>query len=146
MRRTGITAEDFLPHRGRMKLIDEIVEVDEKRATTLATATDRWPFFKDAGVHPLVCIELVAQTAGISSSWDGIKKHGECFVTKGWLVGIKEAVFYMDTIPQHSRIVTRAENRFEFEGYIEIYGTVEVDARVAAEVRLQLMQSEEAKG
>jgi len=142
MKRTGITVEDLLPHRERMKLVDEIIEVNEKRAVTIATVTDQWPLFKDETVHSLVCIELVAQTAGISNCWDGIKKHGEHFANRGWLVGIKEVVFYLDSIPTNARITTRSENRFEFKGYREILGTVEIASKVIAEVRLQLMQSE----
>ena len=142
MKRTGIAPEDLLPHRDRMKLVEEIIEVNEKRAVTFATVTDQWPFLKDESVHSLVCIELVAQTAGISNCWNGIKKHGEHFVNRGWLVGIKEAVFYIDTIPLNTPIITRADNQFEFKGYREILGTVEIESKVIAEVRLQLMQSE----
>jgi len=121
MKLTGIRPEDLLPHRGRMKLVAEIIEVDEKRAVTLATVTDKWPFYKDEAVLALVCIELVAQTAGISNCWEGIKKHGEHFVNRGWLVGIKEAVFHIDSIPLDTRITTRTENQFDFKGYIEIH-------------------------
>ena len=142
MKRMGITPEDLLPHRDRMKLVDGIIEVNEKKAVTFATVTNQWPFLKDETVQSLVCIELVAQTAGISNCWDGIKKHGEHFVNRGWLVGIKSAVFHMDAIPLDTRITTRSENRFDFEGYIEILGTVELASKIIAEVRLQLMQSE----
>jgi predicted hotdog family 3-hydroxylacyl-ACP dehydratase len=142
MKRTGITPEDLLPHRDRMKLVEEIIEVNEKKAVTFATVTDQWPFLKNDTVHSLVCIELVAQTAGISNCWDGQKKHGKHFVNRGWLVGIKTAVFYIDSIPLNTRITTRTENQFEFKGYIEILGTVEIASTVAAEVRLQLMQSD----
>ena len=142
MKRMGITPEDLLPHRDRMKLVDGIIEVNEKKAVTFATVTNQWPFLKDETVQSLVCIELVAQTAGISNCWDGIKKHGEHFVNRGWLVGIKSAVFHMDAIPLNTRITTRSENQFEFKGYREILGTVEIASKVIAEVRLQLMQSE----
>jgi len=142
MKRAGITVEALLPHRDRMKLVDEIIEVNEKRAVTLSTVTREWPLFKDETVHSLTCIELVAQTAGISNCWDGIKKHGEHFINRGWIVGIKEAVFYIETIPLDTRVTTRSENQFEFKGYREIRGTVEIASRLIAEVRLQLMQSE----
>lgn len=142
MKRTDISVDDLIPHRDRMKLVDEIIEVNENRAVTSATVTDQWPFFKDKTVHSLVCIELVAQTAGISNCWDGIKKHGEHFVNRGWLVGIKSAVFYIDSIPLNTPIITRADNQFEFKGYREIQGTIEIDSKVVAEIRLQLMQSE----
>jgi len=142
MKRTDISVEDLLPHRDRMKLVDEIIEVNENWAVTSATVSRQWPLLKDGTVHCLVCIELVAQTAGISNCWDGIRKHGEHFVNRGWLVGIKKADFYIDAIPLDTRITTRCENRFEFKGYREIRGTVEIASKVIAEVRLQLMQSE----
>lgn len=142
MQRTGITVEDLLPHRDRMKLVDEIIEVNENKAVTTATVTRQWPLFKDESVHALACIELVAQTAGISNCWEGIKKHGEHFINRGWLVGIKTAVFHIDAIPLDTRITTCSENQFEFKGYREILGTVAIASKVIAEVRLQLMQSE----
>ena len=137
-----ISIDALLPHRGRMRLIEEIIEVDDTGAVTLATAAGHWPFFNDQNVHSLVCIELVAQTAGISNSWGGILKHGNDFNNRGWLVGIKSAVFFMDTIPLHTLITTRTRNQFEYEGYREILGTVEIGSNTIAEVRLQLMQSE----
>lgn len=144
MNRLQFSIEELLPHRDRMKLVDEILAVDETKAVTRATVSDRWPFFNGKDVHALVFIELAAQTAGISNSWDGIKKHGDKFVRKGWLVGIKQACFQIDTVALNTRITTRCENRFEFENYREIHGIVEVDSTIVAEVRLQLVQSDEA--
>ncbi|MBI5592068.1 MAG: hypothetical protein HY881_16510 [Deltaproteobacteria bacterium] len=142
MNQTRNRAEDFLPHRGRMRLIDEIVEVNEKIAVTQATVTDQWPFFSGDSVNALVFIELVAQTAGISNCWEGIRKHGERFVTKGWLVGIKQSHFYVNAIPLNTLITTRTENQFIFENFIEILGTVEIGSKIVAEIGLQLVQSE----
>lgn len=135
-------AEDFLPHRDRMRLIDAIIDVNEKSAVTQATVTDQWPFFTNESVNSLVLIELVAQTAGISNCWEGIRKHGENFVTKGWLVGIKKAHFNMNNIPLSTLITTRTENQFIFENFIEILGTVEIESKIVAEIWLQLVQSE----
>ncbi len=39
----NIDIEELIPHRGRMKLVDEIVEADDKLAVTLSRVTDRWP-------------------------------------------------------------------------------------------------------
>jgi predicted hotdog family 3-hydroxylacyl-ACP dehydratase len=142
MSQTRKRAEDFLPHRDRMKLIDEIIDVNEKSAVTQATVTDQWPFFSDGSVNSLVLIELVAQTAGISNCWEGIRKHGEDFVTKGWLVGIKKSQFHIHTIALNTLITTRTENQFIFENFIEILGTVEIESKRVAEIWLQLVQSE----
>jgi predicted hotdog family 3-hydroxylacyl-ACP dehydratase len=142
MSQTRKRAEDFLPHRDRMRLIDEIIEADEKSAVTQATVTDQWPFFNGQSVHSLVLIELVAQTAGISNCREGIRKHGDGFVTKGWLVGIKQSHFHIQAIPLNTLITTRTENQFIFENFIEILGTVEIGSKIAAEIWLQLIQSE----
>ena len=142
MSQTRKRAEDFLPHRDRMRLIDEIIEVDEKSAVTQATVTDQWPFFNGQSVHSLVLIELVAQTAGISNCWEGIRKHGEQFVTKGWLVGIKQSRFHIHAIALNTLITTRTENQFIFENFIEILGKIEIGSKLVAEISLQLVQSE----
>ena len=108
-----MNVEELLPHRGRMKLVDEIIEVDEERALTRSTVTDLWPFFDGKTVNALVLIELIAQTAGISNSWGGIKKHGDKFERKGWLVGIKRSRLLIDSIPLNTCIITRCENQFK---------------------------------
>ena len=63
MNRFDIRIEDLLPHRDRMLLIDEILEVDDNTAVTRATVSNRWPFFNGNTVDSLILIELAAQTA-----------------------------------------------------------------------------------
>jgi predicted hotdog family 3-hydroxylacyl-ACP dehydratase len=142
MQQKDITVEMLLPHRGRMKLIDKILSVDEQRAVTRSTVTDRWPFFNDGTVGNLVFIELVAQTAGISNNYAGITKLGDRYVPSGWLVGIKQARFRTDKVDINTQIITRAENAYAFESYREISGTVEINATVVGEIRLQVIQSD----
>ena len=133
--------EDLLPHRDRMRLVDEIMEVNAQKSVTLARVTDQWPFFDGQAVNSLVLIELVAQTAGINNSWGGKKKHGEKFVTRGWLVGIKESRFYIDTVPLHACLITHSVNQFELDSYRVVKGSVGIDDKIVAEVELQLVQS-----
>jgi predicted hotdog family 3-hydroxylacyl-ACP dehydratase len=142
MNRFDINIGDLLPHRDRMLLIDEILEVDDKTAVTRATVTDQWPFFDGNGVDSLVLIEVVAQTAGISNGWVRIQKHGKDSEKKGWLVGIKQSRFFVDTLVLNDRIITRAENQFEYEGYRQILGTAKIGSEVVGEVALQVIQTE----
>jgi len=141
MDRAKMRVEDLLPHRDRMRLVDEIVEVSAQAAVTLARVTDQWPFFDGRAVNSLVLIELVAQTAGINNSWGGKKKHGENFATRGWLVGIKESRFYIDTVPLNACLITRSANQFELDSYRVVKGSVGIDNRIVAEIELQLVQS-----
>ena len=137
-----ITIEDLLPHRGRMLLIDEIIEVDDEKAVTGATVTDQWPFFDANGVNPLVLIELVAQTAGITNGWVRIKQRGKDSEKNGWLVGIKQSRFFVKAISLNQRIITRAENQYAYESYRHIAGIARIGSEIVGEVTLQLIQTQ----
>ena len=141
MNRFDINIEDLLPHRDRMLLIDEILEIDDKAAVTGATVTDQWPFFDGNAVDSLILIELVAQTAGINNSWVRVKKHGQDSEKKGWLVGIKQSRFFVDSLSLNDLIITRAENQFEYESYRHISGIARIDDVIVGEVSLQLFQT-----
>ena len=140
MKRANIAIEDLLPHRGRMMLIDKIIEMDEERAVTVSVVTDQWPLFDGKTVSPIILIELIAQTAGISNGLERIRKHGKNSEKKGWLVGIKKSRFFVDAIPLHTRIITRAENRFKYDGFREILGTARIGQDIISETSLQVIQ------
>ncbi|MGD8973635.1 MAG: hypothetical protein PVJ56_10080 [Desulfobacterales bacterium] len=144
MNRFDAKIEDLLPHRDRMLLIDEILEVDHNMAVTRTTVTDRWPFFNGRSVDSLVLIEVVAQTAGINNGWVRIQKHGKDSEKKGWLVGIKQSRFFVDTLALNDRIITRTENHFEYEGYRKIFGTARIGEDIVGEVELQVIQTHPA--
>ena len=127
-----------------MLLIDEIIEVDDEKAVTGATVTDQWPFFVANGVNPLVLIELVAQTAGITNGWVRIKQRGKDSEKNGWLVGIKQSRFFVKAISLNQRIITRAENQYAYENYRHIAGIARIGSEIVGEVTLQLMQTESA--
>jgi len=57
-------------------------------------------------------------------------------------VGIKQARFFVDTLALNARIITRAENQFEYEGYRQILGTARIGSEMVGEVALQVIQTE----
>jgi len=144
MNRLGLNIEDLMPHRGRMLLIDAILDIDDKAAVTRAKVTDRWPFFDGQAVSSLILIELVAQTAGINNSWVRIKKRGQASEKKGWLVGIKQSRFFVDSVGLGDLIVTQAENQFEYESYRHVSGIARIGDVIVGEVSLQLFQTDSA--
>lgn len=144
MNRFDIKIEDLLPHRDRMLLIDEVLEVNGNSAVTCATVTEHWPLFDGKAVDALILIEVVAQTAGINNGWVRIKKHGLDSEKKGWLVGIKQSRFFVDALALHDRIITLAENQFEYEGYRQILGTARISEDIVGEVELQVFQTDPA--
>jgi predicted hotdog family 3-hydroxylacyl-ACP dehydratase len=137
-----VRPETILPHRGRMLLIEEILELDDDGAATRSVVTERWPFFTGRDVNAIVLIELVAQTAGIHNGWIRDKLHGPAADKKGWIVGIRQARLAVDAIPLGAGLTTRAKNQMEFEGFRDIYGIVEMETRIIAEIALQLLRSD----
>ena len=144
MNLAGIRIEDLLPQRDRMLLINEIIEVDDERAVTAATVTDRWPFFDANGVNPLILIELVAQTAAVTNGWVRIKQRGKDSEKNGWLVGSNQSRFFVKAISLNQRIITRAENQYAYESYRHIAGIARIGSQIVGEVTLQLFQAESA--
>ena len=137
----NLSIEKLLPHRGRMKLVDEILQLDDQMAVTAATATRRWPLFDGRAISPLVLVELVAQTAGVKNGRDRLRTQGPDADKRGWLVGIKQARFAVDAIFPGDRIVTRAWNAHQLETYFNIEGEAMLDSEVIGRVSLQVIQA-----
>ena len=137
-----VRPETILPHRGRMLLIDEILELDDDGAVTRSVVTERWPFFNGRDVNTIVLIELVAQTAGVHNGWIRDKLHGPAADKKGWIVGIRQARLMVNAIPLGTGLITRSKNQMEFEGFRDIFGTVAVETQIVAEIAIQLLRSD----
>lgn len=135
-----INIENLIPHRGRMKFVDQIIEVDENTAVTESTVTDQWPLVKNNFVNPLVLIEIVAQTSAVSIGWKELIKEGKTAEGKGWLVGIKAAYFFIDKIPLNSNIRTRTKINFNLDNYTEILGISKIGSNLVSEIVLQVMR------
>lgn len=140
MNSNDMSIEDLIPHRGRMKLIDEIIEMDENRAVTRSVVKETWPFFDGESVNPIVLIELVAQTAGISNACERINGHGIDSEKKGWLVGIKLSRFSIGAIALNTRIITTILNVYKYDGFREIQGKNQIEHKIIGEVTLQVYQ------
>ncbi len=129
--------EQFIPHRGRMKLIEEVLEVDDVKAVTLCRVNENWPLFGDGSVDPIVLIELTAQTSGVLVGWQRkhIRMGGE-----GWLVGLKRADFFTGRIPAGTELKTRVVNLYSLDNYGVFEGTVE-SGSLLAKVEIQVFRS-----
>lgn len=137
---SDLNLEDLLPHRGDMLLVKEILAVDSKTARALFLVDKSWPMADAHGVHPLILVELAAQTAGVCNGWDRIQTKGRDSNQMGWLVGIKKADFTLDSLPFGSTITARAENTYSFENLREVSCELEMDNQIIGRATLQLFQ------
>lgn len=138
-----INIEELIPHRDRMKLVGGILAVDDTTAVTVSVATEKWPTAGRSGVCALTLVELVAQTAGVCIGWRELQKHGNTKGGRGWLVGVKQAVFKLDPIPLGVKMVTSTQKTFCFDGLSEITGEVQMGEALIAAVTLQVVQEED---
>ena len=134
--------EDVIPHRGRMRLVDTILIVEADLAVTQATVRPDWPLMTPDGVHPIILIELAAQTAAVSSGRSHAPdSDGEQRPTGGWLVGIKRADFSIDCIPVDACITIRSQNRIAVDPYREISAVASIGDQPIGEVQFQVLQA-----
>ena len=134
--------EDVIPHRGRMRLVDTILIVEADLAVTQATVRPDWPLMTPDGVHPIILIELAAQTAAVSSGRSRApESDGAQRPAGGWLVGIKRADFSIDRIPVDACITIRSQNRIAVDQYREISAVASIGDRPIGEVHFQVLQA-----
>ena len=140
MKTLDLDIETMIPHRGRMKLIEKVVAVDDQKAVTVATTSEDWPLYRDGSVDVLVTIELVAQTAALLEGWKRLRSGRGG--TTGWLVGIKSADFSLPRIPVPDTLTTEVTKSYAVEGYAVFDGTVRMDDRVLATLSVQAFRPE----
>jgi len=136
-----INIEDLIPHRGRMILIDEIVEITPEYSITSSTVNPSWPLLTVSGVSSLILVEVAAQSAGVCNGWDRIQEKGTESSKMGWLVGVKRAEFNRDFIPVASKIITHSENSNKYDNLRITSSVSRLDGDIIGEVTLQLFQA-----
>jgi predicted hotdog family 3-hydroxylacyl-ACP dehydratase len=130
--------EALIPHRDRMKLLDEVIAVNEDIAVTSARVSERWPLCRGAYVDPIVLIEIVAQTAAVHISWKkGIKTGGR---GRGWIVGIKNADFFVDRIPLDTVLIATVKDLYHIDQYSVLDGEVTAEAKPLCRVQIQVFR------
>jgi len=130
--------EALIPHRDRMKLIDDVLDINEEEAVTTARVTDCWPLCRDGCVDPVVLIEIVAQSAAVHISVRRKKGHGAD--RRGWIVGIKNADFYQDRIPVGTVLTTRVKSLYNIENYNVMDGEVKAGPDLLCRVQIQVFR------
>jgi predicted hotdog family 3-hydroxylacyl-ACP dehydratase len=134
-----IDIEALIPHRDRMKLVNDVLDVNDDTAVTSSLVSDRWPLCQGSFVDPIVLIEVVAQTAAAHLRW---KKGGDKDGGGGWLVGIKNADFFLDRIPLHTVLITTVKNLSSAENYNVLEGTVMTGTDLLARIQIQVFMSD----
>ncbi len=137
----NIDIDSLIPHRDRIKMIGEVLDITPESATTGALVTSNWPLLDGNAVSPLVLIEVVAQTGAVI---DGYKRKEQGKASgKGWLVGVKEARFNVAEISVGTYLVASVGNSYSFDNYSVIKGIVKAGEEILAVIVLQALRMNE---
>ncbi len=143
MNQAFFPVEDYIAHRGRMKLLDAVVDVDAQNAVVRSVTTEAWPLFEGGAIRPIVIVELVAQTAGINIRWEEMQEsRGREKEGGGLLVGIKEAVFYVPRIRVDATVITSARKQYAHMNYAEYHGFSKIGGDILGEATIQVLRTD----
>jgi len=135
-----LPAEQLIPHRLRMRLIEGVKNPTRRGLQAETTVTEEWPLNMDGWVSSLVCIELVAQAVSALSTW----RRGEGAQPRvGLLVGIKEADLLYSRIPVMTRLIVQIEELFHVGDYAVFQGKVSSDSALFCKATIQVIEPEE---
>jgi predicted hotdog family 3-hydroxylacyl-ACP dehydratase len=100
--------ENYLPHRGRMVLLDRVLEAGTGRVVCAVALREDSPFCRDGKVPAYVGIEYMAQAAGALVGWESREK-GEPVKT-GFLVSAREYASRVDGFPAGATLAVEARD------------------------------------
>ncbi len=137
-----VNVEDLIPHRDRMKLIDEVVEITSDQAITSTVIRGTWPLVRENGaagacVDPVVFIELVAQTAAVQVS---ARTRQNAADRRGWMVGIKKADFFTGPVPVDTVLTTRVRCLQSIDNYDVLEGEVSSGKELLCRIEIQVFR------
>jgi predicted hotdog family 3-hydroxylacyl-ACP dehydratase len=133
-----IAAESLVAHRPKMKMVDEVLEIDGEHIVTSTRIADDWPGVVDGAADFASLIELTAQSvAALVGARD--QKLGKP-PGIGYLVGIKNAAFHTQSIPVQTPLLTRVTRVTDVGLYGVVRGRVEANGVLLAEMELQVFR------
>jgi predicted hotdog family 3-hydroxylacyl-ACP dehydratase len=139
MKETSLPAEDLIPQRRRMKLLDRVIRPAQKELQAEATVAESWPLAREGSVSSLVCIEMVAQAVSALSTW---RRGQGARPRPGLLVGIKESEVFAGRLPVGTKVSIHVEELYHLGNYAVFVGRVSSNSALLCTATLQVMEPE----
>jgi predicted hotdog family 3-hydroxylacyl-ACP dehydratase len=138
------SVEDLVPHRGIMRLLDTVQEIDDHHTLASAVIKDSWPLARDGSVASLMLIEVLGQAAAAWFGWQNLQQGKPLQI--GYLVGVKEARFHTIQVGVGTRIEARVDRGIGRQSFVVMEGTVRDRTNLLAEARIQLFVPDTSSG
>lgn len=137
-------AEDFIPHRKPMRLIDRLLESDGDCAVAEACFEADSPFVVDSGgrIEPLALVELIAQCYAAGKGYEDLNEDKD--TSKGYLVSISKAHFGVDAFAGR-KLVINVSNQESFDDFYIAAGEVFQDDEMVAKASLTIWVDKNSK-
>jgi len=88
-----VSAEELVPHRLPMRLVEQLIEIDGKNGTVTTRVRSDNPFLDDRGrLEGVALVELIAQSYAALKGYLDRRDHKP--VRQGFLVGIKKLEWF----------------------------------------------------
>lgn len=132
----AVDIESYMPHRGGMKLLKDVLEADENCCRAVAVPERTWPFMTGLGIDPMVIIELVAQTTSAYVGW--CRRDEKKMGGAGFLVGIRTALFGHKYLPLGEAVYISCRRTLDMDNYGVFEGSVSADGTIYGTATIQV--------
>jgi predicted hotdog family 3-hydroxylacyl-ACP dehydratase len=136
-----IDIDSIIPHREPVKIVSEVLDVQDDSCITTAVVKPTWPLFEGNSVNSLVLVEAAAQTAAIVEGYKRVKQGKNA--VKGWLVGIKSAQFNVTNILVNTQLTIFVSSKQSIDNYAVVEGTIKSGENILATMVLQALRLNE---
>ena len=137
-------AEDFIPHRKPMRLIDRLLESDGDSAVAEACFEADSPFVVDDSgrIEPLALVELIAQSYAAGKGHEDLSEGKES--SKGYLVSISKAHFG-GVVFAGRKLVIKIRTEESFDDFYIAAGEVFQEEQMVAKASLTIWVDKNSK-
>lgn len=134
--------EQWLPHRGRMLMVERALEMEDGRGLLEAEVRDTWPLCKEGQIPSLVVIDVVAQSAAVYASWE--RQNEQRPGGRGFIVGVRQTSWSAPTLPVGATLRVEILREVIMDNYAAFIGKVTTtDGDFEARVELQTFRKED---
>lgn len=141
----GAPAEQLLPHRGGMRLLDELMRVGAEGLAARAVVREDGLFVVDGRMGAWVLLEYMAQAMAMWISWNA-RREGKP-VPVGFLLGTRRMELFADGFAPGDELVVEAEPLYvsREDRLAQFSCCVRHKGEVVARARLNAFEPEDPK-
>lgn len=125
-----LAAEELIPHRLPMRLVDRLIEIDGKNGVVGAQVTAECPLVDVNGkLEDIALIELIAQSyAALKGYLDRLEERP---VRQGFLVGIKK-LNWLETVLAGEKLLIKIRTLAELDDFAVAEGEIWREEKLVA--------------